>query len=91
MLPILDELEQYFKYISTLKYEEIPDYNKLRKMFQDGLRKRKYTDDGQTVKFKPGDCASSSNDEAFECFSNDKVSYTAENETRKHTLPLENY
>ena len=71
---ISDELEQYFKYISTLKYEEIPDYNKLRKMFQDGLRKRKFTDDGQTVTFKPGDCASSSNDEAFESYSNDKVS-----------------
>jgi hypothetical protein len=68
-----DELEQYFKYIATLKYVEIPDYNKLRKIFQDGLRKRKFTDDGQTVKFKTADGASSSNDDAMEDCLNDSV------------------
>lgn len=49
-----------------MKYNETPDYNKLRKIFQDGLRKRKFPDDGQTVKFKTADCSSSSNDEAIE-------------------------
>lgn len=68
---VSDELEQYFKYIATLKYVEIPDYNKLRKIFQDGLRKRKFTDDGQTVKFKTADGASSSNDDAMEDCLND--------------------
>ena len=70
---VSDELEQYFKYIKTLKYDEIPDYNKLRKMFQDGLRKRKFTDDGQTVKFKTADGASSSKEEAFDDGASDMV------------------
>ena len=57
-----DELEQYLKYVNTLKYEETPDYNKLRKLFQDGLKKRKLTNDGQTVNFRAADAASSSNE-----------------------------
>lgn len=49
------ELEQYLKYIVKLGYDEEPDYNKLRKIFQDGLRKRRFTDDGKTVKFTAGE------------------------------------
>ena len=37
----------------------MPDYNKLRKLFEDGLRKRKFTNDGQTVTFRTADSASS--------------------------------
>lgn len=56
-----------------LDYDEMPDYNKLRKIFQDGLRKRKFTNDGQTVKFKTADCASFSTQAAFEDDANDMV------------------
>lgn len=50
-----DELEQYLQYIVTLEYDGEPDYNKLRKIFQDGLRKRRFSDDGKSVKFKAGE------------------------------------
>jgi hypothetical protein len=63
---VSDEVEQYFEYVNTLKYDEMPDYNKLRKLFQDGLRKRKFTNDGQTVTFRTADSASSSNEEAMD-------------------------
>ena len=53
-ISILDELEEYFKYIVKLGYDQQPDYNKLRKIFQDGLRKRRLSDDGQGVIFKSG-------------------------------------
>lgn len=34
------ELKQYLKYVSTLKYTEKPDYNKLRKLLRSGLGKK---------------------------------------------------
>ena len=43
------------KYIVKLDYDQEPDYNKLRKIFQDSLRKRRFTDDGKTVKFTSGE------------------------------------
>ena len=49
-----DELHQYLKYVATLEYDEEPNYNKLRKIFQDGLRKRRFSDDGKSVKFRTG-------------------------------------
>ena len=73
------------KYIVTLAYDQIPEYNKLRKIFQDGLRKRKFTDDGLTVKFTNSDVASSS-DEAFHDVHVDNVS----TRRKEHTITSNN-
>lgn len=36
--PIPDVVSKFLKYVSEMKYEEIPDYNKVRKLFLDGLK-----------------------------------------------------
>ena len=54
----------------------MPDYNKLRKLFQDGLKKRKFTNDGQMVKFRAADSANSSNEKASNDLSTFKVGKT---------------
>lgn len=41
-----------------LDYEATPDYGNIRKIFHNGLQKRKLEDDGQTVTFKTADSLS---------------------------------
>ena len=36
-LYFIDEIAKYFTYISKLKYEEVPDYNKMRGIFRGGI------------------------------------------------------
>ena len=62
------------KYIVKLDYDQEPDYNKLRKIFQDGLRKRRYTDDGKTVKFTAGELLDSKKKGSVEEKESDKSS-----------------
>lgn len=45
------EIQKYFEYINLLKYQQEPDYEHVRKIFKDGLKKRGCTDDGKSVKF----------------------------------------
>ncbi|KAK3714383.1 hypothetical protein QZH41_020630 [Actinostola sp. cb2023] len=43
------EIQQLLEYVNTLDYDTVPDYNKLRQTFQNGLKKRKSSDDGKSV------------------------------------------
>ena len=54
------EIQKYLEYINTLTYEQEPDYEFIRKLFKDGLRKRGGTDDGKNVKFTTGKVSSPS-------------------------------
>lgn len=36
---LLDTIIDYFKYVATLKYNDTPDYEKCRQMFESGLKK----------------------------------------------------
>lgn len=45
------EIQKYLEYINSLKYEDEPDYEYIRKLFRGGLKKRGCTDDGKNVKF----------------------------------------
>jgi len=46
------------EYIKTLDYDSVPDYNTLRQLFLNGLKKRKATDDGKNVIFTSTSSAS---------------------------------
>lgn len=48
---ILVEIQKYLEYINSLKYEDEPNYEYIRKLFRDGLKKRGCTDDGKNVNF----------------------------------------
>ena len=52
------EIQKYLEYINTLKYQQEPDYDLIRKLFKDGLKKRGGTDDGKNVKFTTGKVSS---------------------------------
>ncbi|XP_015754496.1 PREDICTED: serine/threonine-protein kinase VRK1-like isoform X1 [Acropora digitifera] len=52
------EIQRYLEYVSSLKYQQEPDYEHIRKLLKDGLKKRGCTDDGKSVKFTPPACAS---------------------------------
>jgi len=43
-----------------LKYQQEPDYEFIRKLFKDGLKKRGCTDDGKNIKFTTGKVSSPS-------------------------------
>lgn len=45
----LNHLVDYLKYINTLKYEDEPDYEKVRTLFKAGLKKVGCTDDGTSI------------------------------------------
>lgn len=45
------EIQRYLEYVSSLEYEQEPDYEHIRKLLKDGLKKRGCTDDGKSVKF----------------------------------------
>lgn len=55
------EIQQMLEYIKTLDYHTVPDYNKLRQLFQSGLKKRKATDDGKNVIFTSSTSAATTN------------------------------
>ncbi|EDO31526.1 predicted protein, partial [Nematostella vectensis] len=40
-------LKEFLQYVATLEYDQAPDYSRLRKMFQNGLKKRGVSDDGR--------------------------------------------
>ena len=54
------EIQKYLEYINTLKYQQEPDYEFIRKLFKDGLKKRGGTDDGKNIKVTTGKVSSSS-------------------------------
>lgn len=54
------EIQKYLEYINTLKYQQEPDYEFIRKLFKDGLKKRGCTDDGKNIKFTTGKVSSPS-------------------------------
>lgn len=54
------EIQKYLEYITTLEYEEEPNYECIRKLFKDGLKKRGCTDDGKSVKFSSATASSPS-------------------------------
>ena len=54
------EIQKYLEYINTLKYQQEPDYEFIRKLLKDGLKKRGGTDDGKNVKFTTGKVSSPS-------------------------------
>lgn len=56
------EIKKYLEYINTLKYQQEPDYEFIRKLFKDGLRKRGSTDDGKNVKFTTGKASSAASE-----------------------------
>lgn len=39
MFILLDTITDYLKYVATLKYNDTPDYEKCRKIFETGLKK----------------------------------------------------
>ncbi|XP_031558453.1 serine/threonine-protein kinase VRK1-like [Actinia tenebrosa] len=47
------EVQQFLGYVKNLEYDQIPDYGKIRQIFQNGLKKRKASDDGRSVIFTP--------------------------------------
>lgn len=54
------EIQKYLEYINTLKYQQEPDYEFIRKLFKDGLKKRGGSDDGKNIKFTTGKVGSPS-------------------------------
>ena len=73
------EIQRYLEYVNTLKYEQEPDYEHIRKLFRDGLKRRGCADDGKNVKFTSGQaCLPSATASTELCNGHDKV----ENETR---------
>lgn len=56
------EIQKYLEYINTLEYEDQPDYEFIRKLFREGLKKRGCTDDGKNVKFTTSKASSASAD-----------------------------
>ena len=73
------EIQRYLEYVNTLKYEQEPDYEHIRKLFRDGLKRRGCTDDGKNVKFTSGQASPLSATALTElCNGRDKV----ENETK---------
>ena len=54
------EIQKYLEYIDTLKYQQEPDYEFIRKLFKDGLKRRGGTDDGKNVRFTMGKVTSPS-------------------------------
>ena len=58
-MPVV-EIQKYLEYINTIKYQQEPDYEHIRKLFRDGLKKRGTTDDGKNVKFTTGKVSSPS-------------------------------
>lgn len=59
---IVVEIQKYLEYINTLEYEDQPDYEFIRKLFREGLKKRGCTDDGKNVKFTTSKASSASAD-----------------------------
>lgn len=47
-----------------MKYQQEPDYEFIRKLFKDGLKKRGGTDDGKNIKFTVGKMSSPSSSAA---------------------------
>ena len=47
VLPFLVELESYLTYVSSLEFDTLPDYDRCRTIFRDGLKKRKLPLDGK--------------------------------------------
>lgn len=58
------EIQKYLEYINTLKYQQEPDYELIRKLLRDGLKKRGGTDDGKNIKFTAGKVSSPSSSAA---------------------------
>lgn len=54
------EIQKYLEYIDTLKYQQEPDYEFIRKLFKDGLKRRGGADDGKNVRFTMGKVTSPS-------------------------------
>ena len=54
------EIQKYLEYITTLEYEQEPNYECIRKLFKDGLKKRGCTDDGKSVEFSSATASSPS-------------------------------
>ena len=54
------EIQKYLEYINTLKYQQEPDYEFIRKLFKHGLKKRGGIDDGKNIKFTTGKVSSPS-------------------------------
>lgn len=54
------EIQKYLEYINTLKYQQEPDYEFIRKLFKDGLKRRGGADDGKNVRFTMGKVTSPS-------------------------------
>ncbi|KAK2568843.1 Serine/threonine-protein kinase VRK1 [Acropora cervicornis] len=59
------EIQRYLEYVSSLKYQQEPDYEHIRKLLKDGLKRRGFTDDGKSVKFTPPACASPATADVF--------------------------
>ena len=47
----LAEMQRFLEFVNRLGYEEEPDYNFIRKLFADGLKKQGVKDDGKSVTF----------------------------------------
>ena len=79
------EIQRYLEYVNTLKYEQEPDYEHIRKLFRDGLKRRGCTDDGKNVKLTSGQASPPSATASTElCNGHDKVeSETRDNASRK--------
>lgn len=74
------EIQKYLEYIDTLKYQQEPDYEFIRKLFKDGLKKRGGTDDGKNIKFTTGKVGSPSSSAVASALCNGHIS--PEKETR---------
>ena len=44
----------FLKLVDKLEYDEVPDYEKIKEIFSDGLMRRGVKDDGKTVTFLQG-------------------------------------
>lgn len=59
------KIQRYLEYVSSLKYQQEPDYEHIRELLKDGLKRRGFTDDGKSVKFTPPACASPATADVF--------------------------
>lgn len=59
MIFFLETIVNYFKYVATLKYNDTPDYEKCRQMFETALKKLGEKNSGE-LKFKPSPTAGTS-------------------------------
>jgi len=75
------EIQRYLEYVSSLKYQQEPDYEHIRKLLKDGLKRRGFTDDGKSVKFTPPACASPATADVFN--GHDSEQETRDRSTRR--------